>query len=61
MPVTGFGANERQVREFVLFQYYVCAYRCYKDYVAVPGLRYLRDNGLEETKNKVLALGLNLN
>lgn len=61
IPITGFGANERQVRESVLFQYYVCAYRCYKDYVAVPGLRYLRDNGLEETKNKVLALGLNLN
>ena len=59
-PVTGYNMDERFVRESVMFQYYVCAYRCYKDYIAVPGLKDLRDNGLEEVKQMVSSLGLNL-
>lgn len=61
IPVTGYKLDEELIKENILFQYYVCAYRCYKDYIAVPGLKHLKDNGSEEIRNKINSLGINLN
>lgn len=61
LPITGFeDANMDLTVEYVLLQYYVCAYRVSKDYVAVPGLRKLRDTGSQAVRDEVLKYGLNL-
>lgn len=60
VPVTGIVFNKRRIIENILFQYYICAYRCSKDYVAVDGLRELRDNGSEEIRKTINELGLSI-
>ena len=61
IPLTGFeDTNMDLTVEYILLQYYICAYRCSKDYVAVPGLKKLRDTGSATIRDEVLRYGLNL-
>lgn len=61
VSLTGFeNADLELIKEYILLQYYVCAYRCSKDYVAVPGLKKLRDSGSPAIREEVLKYGLNL-
>lgn len=41
-------------------QYYICCYRCGKDYVAVDGLKNLIANGCKEISDYIKSLGLTL-
>lgn len=58
--VTKIPQSEFVSKDHVLMQYYICNYRCSKDYTAVDGLRDLVKNGSAEIKNMIISLGLNI-
>jgi hypothetical protein len=59
--VTNIPPNEYISEDRVLLQYYICNYRCSKDYVAVEGLRTLLRESTPHIKNLIRSLNLNLN
>lgn len=59
-PITGIQTNKDIEEEKLKFQYAICCYRCAKDYVAVPILKDLMDNGSQFIKKQVKNLGLNI-
>ena len=50
----------KNVVDRIMMQYYICAYRCGKDYVAVEGLKRLLSNGCKDVKDYIKSLNLNL-
>ena len=60
VQVEGMEEPDDDIVEDVMFQYYICGYRCSKDYMAVEGLRDLLKNGSVRIQNIIKNLGLNL-
>ncbi len=60
IAVTYVNMEEKYMVDRVKMQYGVCCYRCSKDYIAVPVLKDLIENGHETIKNQVKSLNLNL-
>lgn len=58
--VTKLPQNEYVSSDRLLLQYYICAYRCSKDYVAVNGLRELLATSSPDIKNAIKNLGITL-
>lgn len=50
----------KNVVDRFLMQYYICCYRCGKDYVAVDGLKNLIENGSKDVSDYIKSLGLSL-
>lgn len=58
--VTKMPQDEYITPDRIMLQYYICNYRCYKDYVAVDGLRHLLTCGSTEVKRLIKSLNLNI-
>lgn len=58
--VTSICIDEQYMTERVKTQYAICCYRSFKDYIAVPMLKDLLENGCDTIKEQIKSLGLNL-
>lgn len=58
--VRGLDVDESTVADMIDLQYYICAYRCAKDYVAVEGFKRLLKTGCKKVREDILSLNLNL-
>lgn len=57
--ITSICIDEQYMTERVKLQYAICCYRSFKDYIAVPMLKDLLENGCDTIKEQIKSLGLN--